>query len=152
VVDDVLEELQVGRHAADAELAQRAVHALDGLVGVWRPGRDLDQQRVVVRRDHRAAVGRAAVEPDAEAGRAAVGGDAAVVGREAVLRVLGGDAALQRVAVERMCPARHGRSGVAASPMRAPSVMRICALTMSMPVTSSVTVCSTWMRGLTSMK
>jgi hypothetical protein len=36
--------------------------------------------------------------------------------------------------------------------MRAPSVMRICALTMSMPVTCSVTVCSTWMRGLTSMK
>jgi hypothetical protein len=36
--------------------------------------------------------------------------------------------------------------------MRAPSVMRICALTMSMPVTSSVTVCSTWMRGFTSMK
>ncbi len=33
-----------------------------------------------------------------------------------------------------------------------PSQMRICALTMSMPVTSSVTVCSTWMRGLTSMK
>ena len=26
------------------------------------------------------------------------------------------------------------------------------ALTMSTPVTSSVTVCSTWMRGLTSMK
>jgi hypothetical protein len=46
------------------------------------------------------AVGRAAIEADAEAGRAAVGGDAAVVGREAVLRVLGGDAALQGVAVQ----------------------------------------------------
>ena len=33
-----------------------------------------------------------------------------------------------------------------------PSATRICARTMSMPVTSSVTVCSTWMRGLTSMK
>jgi hypothetical protein len=30
--------------------------------------------------------------------------------------------------------------------------MRICALTMSIPVTTSVTVCSTCRRGLTSMK
>jgi hypothetical protein len=30
--------------------------------------------------------------------------------------------------------------------------MRICAFTKSTPVTASVTVCSTWMRGLTSMK
>ena len=33
-----------------------------------------------------------------------------------------------------------------------PSAMRICAWTMSIPVTTSVTVCSTWMRGFTSMK
>jgi hypothetical protein len=33
-----------------------------------------------------------------------------------------------------------------------PSAIRICARTMSMPVTSSVTVCSTCTRGFTSMK
>src|SRR5690606_15271962 len=46
------------------------------------------------------AVGGAAVQADAEAGRAAVGTDAPVVGGEAVLRVLGGDAALQGMAVQ----------------------------------------------------
>ena len=39
-----------------------------------------------------------------------------------------------------------------ASAMVAPSSIRIWARTMSMPVTSSVTVCSTWTRGFTSMK
>jgi hypothetical protein len=34
----------------------------------------------------------------------------------------------------------------------APPAIIICAWTRSIPVTSSVTVCSTWMRGLTSMK
>ena len=33
-----------------------------------------------------------------------------------------------------------------------PSAMRIWARTRSMPVTISVTVCSTWMRGFISMK
>ena len=33
-----------------------------------------------------------------------------------------------------------------------PAAMRIWLWTRSMPVTSSVTVCSTWMRGFTSMK
>ncbi len=33
-----------------------------------------------------------------------------------------------------------------------PAAMRICSWTRSMPVTSSVTGCSTWMRAFTSMK
>ena len=37
-------------------------------------------------------------------------------------------------------------------PIAAPCEMRIWAFTMSMPVTTSVTVCSTCTRGLTSMK
>ena len=45
-----------------------------------------------------------------------------------------------------------GTPEAATSPIAAPPAMRICALTMSMPVTSSVTVCSTWTRGFTSMK
>ena len=33
-----------------------------------------------------------------------------------------------------------------------PAAMRICEVTRSMSVTSSVTVCSTWIRGFISMK
>ena len=100
MVDDRFEEGEVGRHAADAELAQRAVHAGDRLLRRRRPGGDLLQQRIVEAGDDRAGIGGAAVEPDAEAGRAAIGGDAAIVGDEVLLGVLGGDAALQRVAVQ----------------------------------------------------
>ncbi|MCY1327479.1 hypothetical protein D9M69_130150 [compost metagenome] len=100
MVDHVLQELQVGGHAADAELAQRAVHAPDRLGRGRRPGGDLDQQRIVVRRDHRAAIGGAGIQAHAEAGGAAIRGEAAVVRQEAVLRVLGRDPALQRVAVQ----------------------------------------------------
>ena len=100
MADDVFEEGQIGRDAADAEFAQRPVHARDRLGRRRRPGGDLLQQRVVEARDHRAGIGGAAVEPYAEAGGAAIGGDAAVVGNEILLRVLGGDAALQRVAVQ----------------------------------------------------
>jgi hypothetical protein len=94
VQDQVVDERNVGAHAADAEFAQGAVHALDGLREGGRPGRDLDQQGVVVGRDDRAVVGGAPVEAHPEASRGAVGGDAAVVGDEPVLRILGGDAAL----------------------------------------------------------
>ena len=45
-----------------------------------------------------------------------------------------------------------GGTPLSGAPIAAPPAMRICALTRSMPVTASVTVCSTWMRGLTSMK
>ena len=98
--DDVLEEGEVGGDAADAELAQRPVHAADRLLRRRRPGGDLLEQRIVEAGDHRAGIGGAAVEPDAEAGGAAIGGDAAVVGDEVLLGVLGGDAALEGVAVE----------------------------------------------------
>ena len=45
-----------------------------------------------------------------------------------------------------------GQAASGSSPMSAPSAMRIWARTRSTPVTCSVTVCSTWMRGFTSMK
>ena len=100
VIDDRLEEGEVRRDAANAELAQRAVHARDRLLGRRRPSGYLLKQRVVETRDHRAGIGGAAVQPYAEAGRPAIGGDAAVVGDEVLLRVFGGDSALQRMAVE----------------------------------------------------
>ena len=122
MVDDVFEERQVGRDAADAEFAQRPVHARDRLGRRRRPGGDLLQQRIVEARDDRAGIGGAAVEPDAEAGGAAIGGDAAVVGDEVLLGVLGGDAALERVAVEPdLALARH-----AATPRRRSRRPRRC--------------------------
>ncbi len=110
VLQQVLHEGDVRRHAADAELPQRPVHARDGRLGRGRPGRDLLQQRIVVARDDRARIGRPPVEPDAEARRPAIGGDAAVIGDEVVERVLGGDAALDGVAVQ-LHVALRGRPG-----------------------------------------
>ena len=100
VRDHLVEEAQVGHHAADAELPQRAMHARDRLGRRRRPGRDLHQQRIVGAGDDCAGVGGARVEPHAEAGGAPVGGEPAVVGHEAVFRILGGHAALQRVGVK----------------------------------------------------
>ena len=101
MADDGFEEGQVGGDAADAEFAQRPVHAGDRLLRRRRPGGDLFQERVVEAGDHRAGIGGAAVEPDAETGGAAIGGDAAVIGNEILLGILGGDAALQGVAMQR---------------------------------------------------
>ena len=111
VLDDVLDELQVGRQPADAELAQRPVHPADGLLLRGAPGRDLDQQRIVVRRDDRTTEGGAAVQAYPEAGRTAVGRHPAIVGREAVFGIFGGDAALQRMAIETdLLLGRHARA------------------------------------------
>jgi hypothetical protein len=100
MADDVFEEGQVGGDATDTELAQRPVHALAGFLGRRCPGGDLFQQRVVETGDHRAGIGRAAIQADAEAGRAAIGGDAAIVGDEVLVGIFGGDAALHGMAVQ----------------------------------------------------
>ena len=100
VLQQVLDEGDVGRDAADAELPERPVEPGDRHLRRRRPGGDLLEQAVVVAGDHGTGVGGAAVEPDAHARRPAVGGDAAVVGDEVVLRILGGDPGLDRVAVE----------------------------------------------------
>ena len=100
VIQDVRDERDVRLHAADVDLGQRAdrsaAHALEGVV----PARDLDQQRVIVRRNDRAGGGVSAVETDAEAAARTVRGDAAVIRREVILGILGGDPALDRVAVD----------------------------------------------------
>ena len=100
MVDQLFQERQVGRHAADTELTQRPIHAPCRFVGGGSPGGDLDQQGVVIAGDEGAGVGGAAVEPDAEAVGGVVGQDAAIVGNEVGFRVLGGDAALKGEAVE----------------------------------------------------
>ncbi len=110
VLQQVDDEVDIGRDAAHPELAQGPVHAADGAVGGLRPGRHLDEERIVEAGDDRAGIGGAAVQPDAVAGGGAVGGDAAVIGDEVVLRVLGRDPALDRVAGERHRRLR-GRAG-----------------------------------------
>ena len=89
---------------------------------------------------------RAAVQPDARAAGRPVAGDAAGVGAEAVGRVLGGDPALQSRAVQ---PQRSWLSPRSSSV--SPAAMRIWLATRSTSVISSVTVCSTWIRGFISM-
>ena len=66
-------------------------------------------------------------------------------GREVPVGVLGVDAALDGV------PLRSGSSSCP-NESRSPAATRICSLTRSTPVTTSVTGCSTWMRVFISMK
>ena len=58
VLQQVLDEGDVGGDATDAELAQRPVHPGDSGFGRGRPGGDLLQKAVVVSGDHRAGIGR----------------------------------------------------------------------------------------------
>src|SRR3546814_11128898 len=107
------------------------IYARDRIARGRCPGRDFDQQRVVVRRDDCAAVSRAAVETNAETGRTAIREQATVVRREAVFRLLGGDAALQRVTIEAHLILRRQRgggalSGVAVERGRASGRERVC--------------------------
>jgi hypothetical protein len=92
-----------------------------------------------------------AIESDAETTGAAVGQNFAKVRREAVLRVFRGDAALDREAALLDLILRRQRQRLRVH-RDDPCAMRIWLRTMSMPVISSVTVCSTWMRGFISMK
>ena len=98
--DDRFEKGEVGRNTADAELAQCAIHPLDGFLGRRRPGGHLLEQRIVEAGDHRARIGGAAIKANAEAGRTAIGSDTAIIRNEVLFRVFGGDPALQRMTVE----------------------------------------------------
>ena len=100
VFQQVFHERNVRRHAADTEFTQGAVHTGNRRLGRLGPCRHLFQQAVVIACDHRARIGRAAIQTDAHAGRAAIGGDAAVIGDKVVQRVLGRHAALQGVPVQ----------------------------------------------------
>ncbi|GAA3245755.1 hypothetical protein GCM10020256_72900 [Streptomyces thermocoprophilus] len=100
VVEDGLEEGDVGGDAADAELGDRAPGPVDGGGEVAAPAGELHQHGVEVGADLRTGVGGAAVEADAGAAGRAVGADAAGVGAEAVGGVLGGDTALERCAAQ----------------------------------------------------
>jgi hypothetical protein len=101
VGDDVFEERDVRFHAADAELAEGAIHALAGHREIAAHGGELHEHGIIERRDDRTGIARGGVEAHAETGGGAVVEDAAVVRGEVFLRILGGDAALDGEAVAR---------------------------------------------------
>ena len=110
VLQQVLDEGDVGRNSAHAEFRECTAHAGNGLVGRLCPCRDLDEQRVIKARDHGPCIGGAAVKPYAHARCRAIGCDAAIVWNEVVLRILGGDTALQCMAIEaNVFLTRHAR-------------------------------------------
>ena len=95
VVEDGLDERDVGGDAADPELRQRPPCLVDGLLEGAAAAGELGQHRVEVRGDLGAGVDGAAVQPHPAAAGGAVGGDDAGVRTEAVGGVLGRDPALQ---------------------------------------------------------
>ena len=109
---------------------------------------ELDEHRVEVRADLGPDEHRAAVEAHAAAAGRAVDRDPPGVGAEPVGRVLGGDAALEGGPADLDVVLASGRGPRSVSP----EAIRSCELTRSTSVISSVTVCSTWIRGFISMK
>ena len=99
IFQDIGDECDVGLNAPD-------MHLVDGTGGLPAdagegvvPSGDLYQQRIIIGGDHRAGVGIAAVQTNAETAGGAVRSDLSGVRREVVGRVLGGNAALDGVAV-----------------------------------------------------
>ena len=146
VGDDGPVERQGGGQPVDLELGQGPGGALQRLLAGGAGDDELAEQRVPGGADHRAGLD-AGVQPDAGPGGRLPGGDGAGRGQEAAAGVLGVDPELDRVAA---------RARVAVVPSAraqgSPSAMRNISRTRSMPVTSSVTGCSTCRRVLTSRK
>src|SRR6266436_8957571 len=69
MIHDVFDEWDIGFHAADAEFAQRAVHPLTSFGKIRAPGRDFDEQRVVIGGKHGARVSSAAIQTNAKSCR-----------------------------------------------------------------------------------
>src|SRR5580704_14545188 len=100
MIDYVFEKRDVGLDAANAKLAQRAVHALACFWKFCAPGCDVYEERIVVRSENCASVGSAAVEANSKSSRGPVRRELAVIGREIFFGIFGGDAALERGAIE----------------------------------------------------
>mmetsp|Transcript_5338 Transcript_5338/g.11226 ORF Transcript_5338/g.11226 Transcript_5338/m.11226 type:complete len:544 (-) Transcript_5338:414-2045(-) len=91
------QERDVCVHAAHAELTQRARQLLRGKREAHGVRGRLDQQRIIMRRDHRASKPRRRVQPNPHAFSRPERVDAPVVRQEVVPRVFGRHAALNRV-------------------------------------------------------
>lgn len=140
------QETNVGSNTSDVEFLKGTASTLHGLLEILATAGHLHQQRVEVRRDFRTH-GSRTVQADTSATWRTVGGQGAGIWTEAVIRVFGGNAALQRKAIELDVFWRRSKSSKVA-----PAAICIWDFTISMPVTSSVTVCSTCTRGFISMK
>ena len=125
------------------EHAERALHTGYRFVAITAVRDQLGDQRIVIRRNYALRID-SGIDTNADAAGQIEAGDLSGRWHEG-FRMLGVDAAFDRMAAIVTGPGRMSGS------VR-PAAMRICALTRSMPVMSSVTGCSTWMRAFTSMK
>ena len=98
--DHVEQERDVRLHTADAIFLERPLHSQGRILESRRVGRDLDEQRIIKRRDDGTGGRRAAVEPEAGSARRSIVGDPAVVGSEVVGGILGRDPALDRMPLD----------------------------------------------------
>ena len=126
------------------ELAQRPLHLVHRLFAVLAVHNQLRNQRVVVRRHNALGILRR-IHAHAIASRQIERRNLAR-GRRELLRMLRIDAALDRM------PANLHRLRHDMLDSFSPAAIRNCAFTRSIPVTISVTGCSTWMRVFISMK
>ena len=97
ILDDVFDERNVRLHAANPKFLQRAVHAIKRNREAHAAGGDLDQQRIIKRRDHTARIALTAVQSQPEPGSRAVGNDAPIIGCEIIGRILRGHTRLHGV-------------------------------------------------------
>ena len=136
-------EAEQCRGAGELELVERAKHPHPRVLAVAAVDDQLRDHRVVETGDLGAG-DDTRVHPDSGAARLAVGGDPTRRRQEAAGDVLGIDPALDRVAAQLhvLLPDRERLARGDEDLLR----------TRSIPVTSSVTVCSTWMRVFISMK
>src|SRR5262249_707751 len=101
MIHHVFEERDIGFHAADAEFAESAVHALAGFGKIEPPRCDLNEKRIVIGSEKCARIRSAAVKANAEACGGTVRRDLSVIGSEVFVGIFGGDTALESRAVER---------------------------------------------------
>ncbi len=92
----ILQEINIRLDAADAEFFEAAQHPVNRVRRPIRVSRDLDEKRVVIRRDHRARVRRARIEANPRTAAGAIRDDFSRVGHKAVLRILRRNPALDR--------------------------------------------------------
>src|SRR6266849_6067136 len=100
MVHDIFDERDIRLHAANAEFAKGAIHALAGFGKIRAPGGDFDKQRIVVGSEHRPGIGSTAIETNSESRGGTVRGNFPVVGGKVVLGVLSRHAALEGSAIE----------------------------------------------------
>src|SRR5579859_2773800 len=101
MTDHVSQKRDVRSHAADPPLRQSSIHSMARVLVSQSVGGHLDQQRVVVGRDHGTCERRPGVKPHTEPCRRTVGAYSTVIGNEVIGGILSRDAALDRIAAQR---------------------------------------------------